>query len=562
MRTTGAALILALLERQGIETVAGIPGGASLPIYDALNASPIRHVLARHEQGAGFIAQGTARATGRPAVCFGTSGPGATNLLTAIADAKLDSIPLVAITAQVPRAMIGSDAFQEIDTYGLTVPITKHNWLVRSAAELLDVVPEAFRVAASGRPGPVVIDVPKDVQSEVIEVRGLPHPGRPDAPPPVDAAAVRRAAALLDGARRPILLIGAGVIAAGASALVRRLAEQASMPVASTLLGLGAMPCDHPLSLGMVGMHGAPYVNLALEECDVLLAVGMRFDDRATGKASAFCPNARVIHVDVDASELGKIRKPAVAVCADAAHALDALLPQVAAKPRAAWRARVDELRAAAPLAMPGADDPTTPYGIVRAAAEIAGDDAIVTTDVGQHQMWVAQAYPFRRPRQCLTSGGLGTMGFGLPAAIGAALAAPERPVLCFTGDGSLLMNLQELATAAEERVNVKVILLNNGHLGLVRQQQQLFYGGRYQASRFRAEPDFAALARAFGIEAVRLGDASDPREALAAALATPGPCLVDVPIAREQNVYPMVPPGAANRDMLIAGESHADAAA
>lgn len=563
MKTTGAALILTLLERQGITTVAGIPGGANLPLYDALNGSAIRHVLARHEQGAGFIAQGMARVTGKPAVCFGTSGPGATNLLTAIADAKLDSIPLVAITGQVPRAMIGSDAFQEIDTYGLTIPITKHNYLVRSAAELLEVIPDAFRVAASGRPGPVVVDVPKDVQNEVIELRGLPRPGCPDPLPALDRAAVRRAAELLDGARRPILLIGAGVIAAGASDLVRALAERTSTPVASTLLGLGAMPAGHPLALGMVGMHGAPYVNLLLEECDLLLAIGMRFDDRATGKAAAFCPNARIVHVDIDASELGKIKTPLLAVRADAARALDELLPQVAPKRRVAWRARVDALRAAAPLAMPDADDPTTPYGIVRAAAELAGDDAIVTTDVGQHQMWVAQAYPFKRPRQCLTSGGLGTMGFGLPAAIGAALAEPGRPVLCFTGDGSLLMNLQELATAAEEGVDVKILLLNNGHLGLVRQQQQLFYGGRYQASRFHAEPDFAALARAFGMPATRLDDAAgDPRDALAAALATQGPCLIDVPIAREQNVYPMVPPGAANRDMLIAGEGHAHAAA
>lgn len=563
MKTTGAALILTLLERQGITTVAGIPGGANLPLYDALDGSAIRHVLARHEQGAGFIAQGMARVTGKPAVCFGTSGPGATNLLTAIADAKLDSIPLVAITGQVPRAMIGSDAFQEIDTYGLTIPITKHNYLVRSAAELLEVVPDAFRVAASGRPGPVVVDVPKDVQNEVIELRGLPRPGCPDPLPALDRAAVRRAAELLDGARRPILLIGAGVIAAGASEQVRALAERTSTPVASTLLGLGAMPAGHPLALGMVGMHGAPYVNLLLEECDLLLAIGMRFDDRATGKAAAFCPNARIVHVDIDASELGKIKTPLLAVRADAARALDELLPQVAPKRRVAWRARVDALRAAAPLAMPDADDPTTPYGIVRAAAELAGDDAIVTTDVGQHQMWVAQAYPFTRPRQCLTSGGLGTMGFGLPAAIGAALAEPGRPVLCFTGDGSLLMNLQELATAAEERVDVKIVLLNNGHLGLVRQQQQLFYGGRYQASRFHAEPDFAALARAFGMPATRLDDsAGDPRAALAAALATRGPCLIDVPIAREQNVYPMVPPGAANRDMLIAGEPHAHAAA
>jgi len=561
MKTTGAALILTLLERQGIETVAGIPGGANLPLYDALCGSRIRHVLARHEQGAGFIAQGMARATGLPAVCFGTSGPGATNLLTAIADAKLDSIPLVAVTGQVPRAMIGTDAFQEIDTYGLTIPITKHNYLVRSAAELLEVMPDAFRVAASGRPGPVVIDVPKDVQNESIDVTRLPDPGRPDAPPSLDHAVVRRAAELLAAAQRPVLMIGAGVIGAGASQLVRALAERASIPVASTLLGLGALPPEHPLALGMIGMHGAPYVNHLLEECDLLLGLGVRFDDRATGKAAEFCPRAQIVHVDIDASEIGKIKTPVLGVRADVGEALAALLPLVAPAARGAWRARVAELRAACPLATPGCDDPLTPYGIVRAAAELVEGDPIVTTDVGQHQMWVAQAFPFRRPRQLLTSGGLGTMGFGLPAAIGAALAAPQRDVLCFTGDGSLLMNIQELATAVEERVNVKVILLNNGHLGLVRQQQQLFYGGRYQASRFHAEPDFAAIARAFGLAATRLGETSDPRVALEEALATPGPCLIDVPIEREQNVYPMVPPGAANRDMLIAGEHHADAA-
>jgi acetolactate synthase I/II/III large subunit len=562
MKTNGAGLILRLLERQGIETVAGIPGGANLPLYDALHTSRIRHVLARHEQGAGFIAQGMARATGKPAVCFGTSGPGATNLLTAIADAKLDSIPLVAITGQVPRALIGSDAFQEIDTYGLTIPITKHNYLVRSAGELLEAIPDAFRIAASGRPGPVVIDVPKDVQNEPIDAGQLPDPGVPDAPPPLDPSAAPRIAELVAASHRPLLLIGAGVIAAGAGPLVRALAERAGIPVASTLLGLGALPADHPLGLGMVGMHGAPYVNLLLEECDLLLAIGMRFDDRATGKASEFCPRARIVHVDVDASELGKIKTPLLGVCADAGDALAALLPLVPPSPRAPWGARIAELRASAPLAMPGADDPLTPYGIVRATAELLGDEAIVTTDVGQHQMWVAQAFPFRRPRQCLTSGGLGTMGFGLPAAIGAAIAEPGRPVVCFTGDGSLLMNLQELATAAEEGVSVKVILLNNGHLGLVRQQQQLFYGGRYSASRFQAEPDFPALARAFGIPAVRLEAAGDPRAILERTLATPGPCFVEVPIAREENVYPMVPPGAANRDMMIGGGIHADRAA
>jgi acetolactate synthase I/II/III large subunit len=558
MKITGAALLMRLLERQGITTIAGIPGGASLPLYDALRASTIRHVLARHEQGAAFIAQGMARATGRPAVCFGTSGPGATNLLTGIADAKLDSIPLVAVTGQVPRAMIGTDAFQEIDTYGLTVPITKHNYLVRSAAELLEVIPDAFRVATSGRPGPVVVDVPKDVQLAAVERDALPEPGRPDPPPSLDPGALARAAALLNEAERPVLLIGAGVIAADASAVLRRIAERASAPVAATLLGLGALPHDHPLFLGMVGMHAARCTNLVLEECDLLVGLGIRFDDRATGKVSEFCPRARVVHIDIDPSELGKIKQPTVGLVADVRAALEALEPLLATAPRPAWRSRAAALRAAHPLAMPGADDPCSPYGIVRHTAALLGPDAAVTSDVGQHQMWAAQAYPFSRPRQWLTSGGLGTMGFGLPAAIGAALALPDRPVACFTGDGSLLMNIQELATLAEERAPVKVILLDNGHLGLVRQQQELFYGGRYHASRFQAEPDFAAIARGFGIAAHDLGDTREPLAVLARALGTPGACLVRVPIARAANVYPMVPPGAANRDM-IEEAPHAD---
>jgi acetolactate synthase-1/2/3 large subunit len=499
-----------------------------------------------------------ARATGRPAVCFGTSGPGATNLLTGIADAKLDSIPLVAVTGQVPRALIGTDAFQEIDTYGLTVPITKHNYLVRSAAELLEVVPDAFRVATSGRPGPVVMDVPKDVQQEAVEVDALPEPGRPDLLPPIDAGALARAAALLNAAERPVLLVGAGVIAAGATTVLRRIAERASAPVAATLLGLGALPHDHRLFLGMVGMHAARSTNLVLEECDLLVGLGIRFDDRATGKVSEFCPRARVVHVDIDASELGKIKQPTIGLVADVRAALEALEPLVATTPRPAWRARADALRAAYPLIMPDADDPCSPYGIVRHAAALLGPDTIVASDVGQHQMWVAQAYPFARPRQWLTSGGLGTMGFGLPAAIGAALALPGSTVACFTGDGSLLMNIQELATLAEEGAPVKVILLDNGHLGLVRQQQELFYGGRYHASRFQAEPDFATIARGFGIPACDLGDTREPLATLARALRTPGACLIRVPIARAANVYPMVPPGAANRDM-IEEDSHAD---
>jgi acetolactate synthase-1/2/3 large subunit len=558
MKTTGAQLLTRLLERQGVTTLAGIPGGANLPLYDALRASTIRHVLARHEQGAGFIAQGMARVTGQPAVCFGTSGPGATNLLTAIADAKLDSIPIVAVTGQVPRAMIGTDAFQEIDTYGLTIPITKHNFLVRSATELLDVIPEAFRIAASGRPGPVVVDVPKDVQSETIDFGTLPEPGRPDPPPRLDGDIVARAAALLTAARRPVLLVGAGVIASGASSEVRKLAEKASIPVAATLLGLGALPHDHPLFLGMVGMHAARCTNLLLEDCDLLVGLGVRFDDRATGKASEFCPHAKILHVDIDPSELGKIKQPCVGIAADVGDALRALEPRIEAANREEWLARLAHLRAAFPLAMPGGDDPLQPYGIIRHTAALVPSDSIVTTDVGQHQMWTAQAYPLARPRQWLTSGGLGTMGFGLPAAIGAALAMPGRTVVCFSGDGSLLMNLQELATAAEEDANVKVILLNSAHLGLVRQQQQLFYGRRYHASRFLAEPDFAAIARGFGLSAWNLEDARDPLGTLAQALGEPGPCLINVPIAAEKNVYPMVPPGGANRDM-IEGETRAD---
>ncbi|MFI5398217.1 MAG: acetolactate synthase large subunit [Candidatus Binatia bacterium] len=561
MKTTGAELITQLLERQGITIVPGIPGGANLPLYDALRASRIRHVLARHEQGAGFIAQGMARVTGRPAVCLGTSGPGATNLLTAIADAKLDSIPLVAITGQVPRAMIGTDAFQEIDTYGLTVPITKHNYLVRSAAELLDVIPDAFRIAASGRPGPVVIDVPKDVQNETVVFERLPAPGQPDPSPRLCDEDIARTAVLLNEAKRPVCLLGGGVIVAGASEWVRTLAEKASIPVASTLLGLGAMPHSHPLFLGMVGMHAARATNLLLEECDLLLALGMRFDDRATGKAAEFCPRARIVHIDIDASELGKIKRPAVAVEADVGEALRALVPLVQARPRREWVARMTALCALHPLAMPGADDPCEPYGIIRRTAAYVDERTVVTSDVGQHQMWAAQAFPFTWPRQWLTSGGLGTMGFGLPAAIGAALALPDRTVVCFSGDGSLLMNIQELATAAEECVNVKVVLLNNAHLGLVRQQQQLFYGGRYHASRFHAEPDFAAIARGFGIAAYDLGDAADPLTLLAHALQEPGPCVVNVPIAHDENVYPMVPPGAPNREM-IEGVTHATHAA
>lgn len=549
---TGAQITIRLLERQGIRNVAGIPGGAILPIYDALGQSTvIHHVLARHEQGAGFMAQGMARVSGQPAVCMASSGPGATNLLTAIADAKLDSIPLVAITGQVPRAMIGTDAFQEVDTYGLSIPITKHNFLVSSAEELLEVIPRAFRIAASGRPGPVLVDIPKDVQTQAIEVSDWPEPGTALPAAPAAAEQIAAAAAMINAAERPILYLGGGVVHSGAARLAVDLAEKANLPTVMTLMALGSMPVDHPLSLGMLGMHAARYTNLALDECDLLIAVGARFDDRATGKVAAFCSQAKIIHIDIDPAELDKIKTANLAIGADVGEALTQLLPAVAENARKNWVDRVDALRAEFPLHMPEADNPRAHFGLIRAVAACLDDAAIIATDVGQHQMWVAQAYPLRRPRQWLTSGGLGTMGFGVPAAIGAALAEPQRTVVCFTGDGSIMMNIQELVTAAEENVNLKIVLMDNASLGLVHQQQTLFYGERLFASQFKVTPDFIKVAQGLGIAALDLDLVADPVAALQDAIARPGPCLIHASIDVEQKVYPMVPPGAANHEMI-----------
>ena len=520
MQMTGAELIVRLLERQGVRTIAGIPGGAILPLYDALSSSEcIHHVLARHEQGAGFMAQGMARVSGRPEVCFASSGPGATNLVTAIADAALDSIPLVAITGQVPLSMIGTDAFQEVDIYGVTVPITKHNFLVRSAEELLEVIPAAFRIAMSGRPGPVLVDVPKDVQNQKISIADFPPPAVADPLPALDLDAIETAARMINEAEQPVLYLGGGVIHSGAAQAAVTLAEQAGLPTTMTLMALGAMPMDHPLSIGMLGMHAARYTNYVLEEADLLICVGARFDDRAIGKAAQFCPNAKIIHIDLDPSELNKIKTVHVAINGDVSAVLEALLPRVKVMLRKRWLSHVQSQKTRFPLQMEGSEDPRSHYGLVHAVAAALDDDAIITTDVGQHQMWVAQAYPFRRARQWLTSGGLGTMGFGMPAAIGAALAAPERTVVCFSGDGSLMMNIQEFATLAEEGLNVKIVLMNNNSLGLVYQQQNLFYGKRVFASKYRGSPDFMKIAEGFGIAAVDLDAAENPRAMLAQAI-------------------------------------------
>ena len=551
---SGAEIAVRLLERQGVTMLSGYPGGAILPFYDALSQSTqITHVLARHEQGAGFIAQGWARATGKVGVCVSSSGPGATNLVTAIADARLDSIPLVAITGQVPQSMIGTDAFQEVDTYGMTVAITKHNFLVKSVEELLEVIPKAFEIALSGRPGPVLVDIPKDVQTCKVEIGDdeWPVPGKATALPAPQDGDIRAAAEMLNAAKRPILYLGGGVIHSGASALAIEMAEKGGLPTVMTLMALGAMPVDHPLSLSMLGMHAARYTNLALEECDLLFAVGARFDDRATGKVAAFCPNAKIVHIDIDAAELNKIKTAHIGIQGDVATVLTALLPHVSTAMRTDWLSRVADLKRDFPLALPDVDDPRAHFGLIRAVAAALDDQATVATDVGQHQMWVAQAYPLRRPRQWLTSGGLGTMGFGLPAAIGAALAEPERTVVCFSGDGSILMNVQEFATAAETGANVKVILMNNSALGLVHQQQTLFYKENLFSSKFAHVPDFIAIAKGFGVAALNLDLEDDPRAALTAALKAKGPSLIHASIDMLQKVYPMVPPGAANKDMI-----------
>lgn len=555
---TGAQLTISLLERQGIRTIAGIPGGANLPLYDALSRSTrIRHVLTRHEQGAGFLAQGMARVTGRPAVCFATSGPGATNILTAIADAKLDSIPVICIIGQVPRAMIGTDAFQEVDTYGMSIPVTKHNFLVRQAADLLRIIPEAFSIATSGRPGPVLIDIPRDVQLERVTFESWPETGESEPAPAFFDADLEAAVNMINAARRPILWIGGGVVAAGAGAEILELAERASMPVASTLMGLTAIPHDHPLRMGMLGMHAQRHTNMALEACDLILAAGVRFDDRATGKVQEFCPQAKVIHIDIDHSELEKLRPASVAILGDVGEVLRALLPKISPAPRSEWLEYIEALRRAFPSQIPVQGGHATPQELIRRVGELSGGRAVVVTDVGKHQMWAAQSYPFEPGMSWLTSGGLGTMGFGLPAAIGAALAAPERKVVCISGDGSLLMNIQEMATAAEQGADVTVILLNNVCLGLVHQQQELFFEANYFSSIYEVNVDFPRIASGFGWKTWDLAGAPDPDAVLREALSHKGPALIHVPVDRDEKVWPMVPPGAANRTML-GGENNA----
>jgi len=551
MKLNGAEITIKLLEQFGIKTIAGIPGGANLPLYNALTNSTIQHILARHEQGAGFIAQGMARTTGQTAVCLATSGPGVTNLVTAIADAKLDSVPLVAITGQIPYSMVGSDAFQEIDTYGITLGITKHNFLVRSAAELLTIIPEAFYIAESGRPGPVLIDIPKDVQKEIIEINHWPKKRAIQREVTISNNMIEQAVELLRASEKPVLYVGGGIISSQGTTPLIELAHKNSIPVATTLMGLGGYPSDDELFMGILGMHGAKYTNYAFYESDLILAIGVRFDDRAIGNANEFCKNAKIIHIDIDPSEINKIKQASLCIEGDAKDALEKIAQMIEVNDRKEWVDRVNILKKENPLYEGLENKPEHPVNVLKNIYNIVEKDAIICTDVGQHQMWVAQCYPIHKPRTLLTSCGLGTMGFGLPAAIGAALENPDKTIICFTGDGSILMNIQELATMADFNLNIKVIVLNNGHLGLVRQLQEMFYEKKYIATKFVTNPDFTMIAKGFGINSYDLSFEEDYLSHLRELLTNKGGCLINIPTDSSELVLPIVSPGSGNHVMI-----------
>jgi acetolactate synthase-1/2/3 large subunit len=562
MRVNGAHALIDALHRHGVRHIFGYPGGAILPIYDELHKAEARgwlkHILVRHEQGGTHAADAYARATGRVGVCFGTSGPGATNLVTGIATAQMDSVPLVVITGQVPRAAIGTDAFQETDIFGITLPIVKHSWVVRNPADIGRIVAEAFLIAASGRPGPVLIDVPKDVGAEEFDyvpvAPGSAVPAGFKIPPAPTSEAVDAALELIRHARRPLLYVGGGAIAADAHSEVHQLAERFRLPVTTTLMGKGVFDENHPLAAGMLGMHGTAYANFAVTECDLLIAVGARFDDRVTGRLDSFAPRAQVIHIDIDAAEVGKNRVPEVPVVADVRQALQALLQASVGETSNgrtdAWLERIDTWKHHYPLVIPDPVGEIAPQEVVIALRDLA-PGAFFTTDVGQHQMWAAQ-FLRNGPRRWISSAGLGTMGFGMPAAMGVQIAFPDETVICVAGDASILMNIQELGTLSQYGLPVKVVVLNNGWQGMVRQWQESFYEERYSSSEMTGGmPDFPALAEAFGVKGIGISERSKLHAGLAEALAHPGPVFVDVRVRRNENCYPMVPPGASNAQMV-----------
>ncbi|MEE4211535.1 MAG: acetolactate synthase 2 catalytic subunit [Parvularcula sp.] len=545
----GADLIVRALEMQGVTTVFGYPGGAIMPTYDALAYSSLRHILCRHEQGAAFAAAGWARMTGKAGVCLATSGPGATNLVTGIADAFMDSVPLVAITGQVAQQVMGTDAFQEIDTFGITMPIVKHSYVVRDAEDLADTIAEAFRIAEEGRPGPVLIDIPKDVQ--VAEV--AQHPRRPlkREKLPVSIAAVEAARRLIEEAQRPLFYLGGGIVRGRAEEEVRTLVEETGLPAVSTLQAQGVLPTDHPQSLGMLGMHGSRAANLAVQSADLLIVMGARFDDRATGKIDAFAKGAKIVHFDRDVSEIGKMRDADVAVPGELRDAAKALRP---VRPSAdAWTEHCRKLKADHPARYDAPTDGVFAPAFLKQLSEKAGENFVAVADVGQHQMWIAQHCRFSRPQAHLTSGGLGSMGFSLPTAMGAKLAEPQATVVSISGDGGFMMNIQELATVNRYRIPLKIVVINNSRLGMVRQWQELFFEENYSEVDLSDNPDFAQVAQAFGIEAITIERGDEVEAGIEALLAAEGPILCHVKIDPRDNVWPLVPPGASNDEMMEA---------
>ncbi len=563
-QVSGAYALIDSLVRHGVKHVFGYPGGAILPIYDELYKAEekglISHILVRHEQAASHAADGYARATGEVGVCFATSGPGATNLVTGIATAQMDSIPMVVVTGQVARAAIGTDAFQEIDIHGITLPIVKHSYVVRDPNQMAQIVAEAFHIASTGRPGPVLIDVPKDVGLEEIDYLPV-EPGDVKIPgytveTAVDEQQIDEAIALLMASDQPLLYAGGGAITSGAHAELKELAEAFDAPVTTTLMGKGAFDEHHPLAVGMLGMHGTAYANFAVSQCDLLVAIGARFDDRVTGKLDQFASKAKVIHIDIDPAEVGKVRVPEVPIAGDVKAVLQTLLArmkeQTAPDKRKsqAWRDRITTWKQDYPLTVPTYTNEISPQSVIVELTKQA-PRAYYTTDVGQHQMWAAQ-FLKNGPRQWISSAGLGTMGFGMPAAMGVKVALPDEQVICISGDASFQMCLQELATLAQYGINVKTVILNNGWQGMVRQWQQSFFGERYSSSNMSVGmPDFVMLACAFGVKGVGVNDPSDMAGAIADMLAFDGPVLMDVRVRRDENCYPMIPPGKSNADMV-----------
>lgn len=550
--STAAALMIRALEREGVEYVFGYPGGAIMPVYDAITDSPIRHILARHEQGAAFAAEGYARVTGKVGVCLVTSGPGLTNLLTGIANAYADSVPIVAIVGQVPEALMGTDAFQEVDTFGITLPVVKHSMIARDPDKLAALVTEAMHVAAHGRPGPVVIELPKDVGAATVnEIAGEADdwptpPAKPVADP---RSKLDIAEAMIRNAAKPLFYVGGGAAISRASEAVRDIVERTGIPVVATLKGLGVLPTDDPNFIGMLGMHGRKAANFAVQSCDLLIAVGARFDDRVTGKVDTFAPGARIIHMDADAAEISKICTADLGLSGSIPANLAAINPgPLDIEP---WIWRVDSLKEKHHRSYDAPGEGVYAPKLLRDLSAAAGDDMIMTADVGQHQMWVAQHCRFSRPEAHLTSGGLGAMGFGIPAGIGASLAEPDATVITVTGDGSIMMNIQELATIKRYGLNLKIVLLDNSCLGMVRQWQTIFYEGNHSEVDLSDNPDFAAIARAFGLEAFTVEKGEEVPGAIERLLNNEGPILAHVKIDPRENVWPLVPPGTAISNMM-----------